>query len=53
MAARVSVFKQVTHSLFEWYRAATPEEIEQTGQYILLAEVLSYDELWDRLENYE
>ncbi len=48
-AARVFVFKEITNSLFEWYRPATPEEVQEHGQHILVEDLLSYDELMLRL----
>lgn len=50
---RISVFKQLSDVangiFFEWYRIASSEEIEATGQRIIVDDILSEDELWKRL----
>ena len=48
--SRISIFKELTCGTFEWYRIASDEERTNTGQYIVVDDILSEDELWQRLE---
>ena len=47
---KVSVFRQVSDELFEWYRMATEDERKATGSFIIVDEQITDDELWERLE---
>lgn len=47
--ARVSVFKQLGNACYEWYRMASDEERLATGKLIVVDDILSEDELWERL----
>lgn len=47
---RVSVFRQVSDELFDWYRMATQDELKATGSLIIVDEQITDDELWERLE---
>ena len=46
---RVSVFRQVSEQLFDWYRIATDDERERTGSNIIVEERIPEDVLWARL----
>ncbi len=55
-ANRISVFKEVINEaglpMFNWYRAASKQELLETGQHIIVESVLTAEELWERLEDY-
>ena len=46
---RISVFKELPCGIFEWYRVASEEETQATGQYIVVDDILSEAQLWERL----
>lgn len=47
--SRISVFKQLGDACYAWYRIASAEERLATGQLIVVDDILSEDELWERL----
>ena len=47
---KISVFRALEcGTLFDWYRLATLEELEATGEHIIIEERISEDLLWERL----
>ena len=46
---KVSIFREIELDIYQWFRVATANERETTGNYIVVDEVIDYTELLLRL----